>query len=203
MKAVLRAFAYHSARVALLTAILCASTLGGCGKQAQTEDLFSKGEFAYLEAQYDEAILKFKAHLLERPNDAGAHLYLGESYLLKKSPSLVIAQGEIETALDLFNRNGGKNPIKRFGSAKYFELRCHLSLAKIRLRQILLLVELGQVWRIPPLIERCRDELDAASALAPDSPDVGNLRKVLDQVRELNAPEPTPSTPKSDAGLAV
>ena len=137
-----------------------------------------------LDQRYGEAIPVLKTYLCRHPDNAGGHFYLGSSYLLSKSPWMVLARGEIETALALFEQQGGKSPIERFSDV-YFELRCHLELAKILLRQMVHLVDSGAPPEsLRPLVERAEETLTKARAIAPEAADVAQLEALVTAMRD-------------------
>lgn len=128
------------ARAISLTLLM--AVLSGCAKQPE-RNLFAEAEHLYLDQRYDEAVVLLKQHLARHPEDAGAHFYLGTCYLSSpKNGWLGIAQGELQTALALFERQGKINPIPRFNDSTYFELICHINLAKVYLRLILNIMDM-------------------------------------------------------------
>ena len=99
--------------------------------RAPERDLFKEGETLFLNGEYDAAVEVFKQRLVQDPNDAGAHFYLGTCCFYNTDNNwLGIALGELETALSLFERQGKVNPVPRF-SAEYFEMICHVNQAYI------------------------------------------------------------------------
>ena len=152
----------------------------GCSRAEPTLD---QAEDLYRDQRYDEAIPVLKGYLLLHPDDAGAHFYLGSSYLLTSDPWLVPAMGELQTAMALFERSGKKSPIERF-SDTYFELRCHLELAKVLLKQLMYLSDYPASPRISAaILERCDAILADARKVDPESPDVRQLDEILTAIR--------------------
>lgn len=140
-------------------------------------------EALYHAGKYDEAVPLLKAYLLEHPRDAAAHFYLGRAYLLSDDPWLLAAQGEIKMALACFKANGKVSPILEF-SDEYFELRCHLELAKVLIRQIMVLDEMGANPALrAPLLDRCREIADTARDLSPDAREVKQLDQLIEALR--------------------
>ncbi|MBN2307725.1 MAG: hypothetical protein JXR94_02070 [Candidatus Hydrogenedentes bacterium] len=184
-----------TAAVLAVPGVCIGLALAGCGPK---EDLFAKGEELYLSGQYEEAIDTFRQFLVEHPGHAGAHFYLGSSYMLSSDPWMELAKGEIETALALFERGGKVSSIARF-TDKYFELRCYLELAKILFKQILFVSshggppEMGQF-----LVHRCEGILEDARRVDPDAREVKELEQLLREMRAfvLN-PQQFPAQPQA------
>lgn len=183
----------------LAVALLCAA----CGHPPQ-EDLFKKGEALYLDQRYDDAIAVFKQFLLDHPESAGAHFYLGTCYFAsEKNRWLGIAQGELETAIAQFERQGKVNPIPRFRDATYFELIAHINLAKTYIRLALTVLQspppkmqgLNRRAAIALLLDKCDEQYQIVKKIAPDHPDVKWLRGQIDDFRQ------TLSIPRRPAGL--
>jgi len=167
-----------------------------CSRNTPT-NLFERAEYLILEQRYEEAIPVLKQFLLKNPYHSGAHYYLGRCYFAPKDKFwFAIAEGEIQTALALFLRDGKKSTIQRF-SAEYFELICHLDIAKIRLRQAMFLTEkLGDFRAAAALLEQATHSVEAAREVSPNSPDVQQIDQLIrDFRRSLEMPMPRPSTP--------
>ncbi len=181
------------------------AALGASCANAPDPDLFAEGEKLYLEGEYDRTIVSFKAHLLKHPENAGSHWYLGTCYLFSSQQRwLGIAQGEFETALALFERQGKANPIPRF-NAEYFEMMCHINQAKVYL---LLMDSLAQNPRlfpgmdarvvIPGLLAKCKEHAELAEKVAPGNPDVEELKRIL------TPPPPKPvAAPSAPGTLSI
>ena len=186
--------------------VFAAGTSLSCRQEPEV-GLFAQGETLYLDGRYDEAIAVFKRFLLEHPDHAGAHFYLGTCYLSSDANAwLGIAQGELQTALALFERQGKVNPIKRFSSATYFEMICHINQAKIYMNLMLTVMEDPPTWmrRVDPraamamLLEKCEEQYEAARHVDPSNPDVEGLRKQIDMLRgALQIPARPPDTPSA------
>ena len=175
-------------------AVLCVA----CSR-APERDLSKEGEVLYLKGEYTAAAEVFKRRLIQNPDDAGAHFYLGTCYLYDTNKNwLGIAQGELETALSLFERQGKVNPVPRF-SAEYFEMICHLNQAKVYL---VLIDELAKAPRqfggvvpgsvIPKILEKCKEQADLAERVSPGNPDVVALKSLVRQLTEGAGPAPRP-----------
>ena len=176
-----------------LLALLLIAAVAGCGEQ---EDLFERGEYLMLEARWAEAIPVLRQYLLENPGHPGAHFYLGRAYMLSGERLLLHAEGELITARHLFHEQGGESPIERF-SDTYFELICHLELAKVYMQIITILIEQPFNDRFTETaLKRIEEQLEAAREIDPDSPDVETLDEFVKEVREtfdaMERPEPTP-----------
>lgn len=183
----------------LLAAAICAA-VAGCGEE---EDLFDRAEYLMLEARWNEAMPVLRQYLRENPGDPGAHFYLGRAYLLSGLPLLLHAEGELKTARHLFEGQGGESPIERF-SDTYFELICHLELAKVYMRIIVQLIDQPYNDHFTrTALERIERELEAARRIDPDSPDVEMLADFVDEVRETLDIEdrPDPDLPRQPEPL--
>lgn len=161
----------------------------GCAPAPQ-RDLFHEGEQLYLDGRYAEAAATFKQRLLEKPDDAGAHFYLGTCYLYDAQNNwLGIAQGELETALALFEKSGKASPVPRF-DAEYFEIICHVNKAKIYLLLISSLVDNSIRYRdfrggslVPAILEKCEEEARLAEGVSATHPDVLWLKQALANIK--------------------
>lgn len=187
-----------------ISLILIVAVLSGCPKQPE-RNLLAEAEQLYLDMRYDEAIALLKQHLVRHPEDAGAHFYLGTCYLSSSQNAwLGIAQGELQTALALFQRQGKVNPIPRFNSATYFEMICHINLAKVYLRLIINVMDTDpsrlQVDKraaIRKLVDGLEEQYEAARAIAPNDADVMSLRQRIIDIRAM-----VRFAPQSDATRA-
>lgn len=188
----------------VMTAIVLGLALASCEK-APEEDLFAKAETHYLDKHYDEAIDLFKQFLLDHPDHSGAHFYLGTCYFASDDNRwLGIAQGELETAIALFERQGKVSSISRF-NATYFELISHISLAKIYLGLVFTIVE--DSAQIPGLdrrqaagmaLDKCDEQYEIVKKIDPDHGDVLWLRNQIDKMRgALSIPRRPASAPAS------
>lgn len=168
---------------AAATLFLAAALAAGCaGPPAPSRaESLAEGEFLCLEGRWNDAIRALRAHLLLFPEDPGGHFYLGRAYLNAESPWLVLAEGELDTALRLFVRQGKTSPTPRF-TDEYFEMICHIESSKVYLKQLLFLLDNPVLLPgVSPamIIERCRKSLDAARAIDPQWPDVLHLEGLL------------------------
>ncbi len=194
----------HRVRVIPLSvAVAFAALLTPACNRPPEEDLFSAGETLYLDQRYDEAIDAFKRFLQDNPNHAGAHFYLGTCYFASDDNRwLGIAQGELQTAIALFERQGKVSPIPRFNDT-YFELISHINLAKIYLGLALSIVEdrsglpgLDRRRAVELALEKCEEQYDIVAQIDPENADVAWLRDQIDTLRRaLSIPRrpPTPS----------
>jgi len=190
------------ARAINLTLLLV--LVSGCAKQPE-RDLFAESEQLYLSLRYDDAIGLLKQHLAQHPEDAGAHFYLGTCYLNSpKNGWLGIAQGELLTALALFDRQGKVNPIPRFNDATYFELICHINLAKVYLRLVLNVMnmdanqlKIDHRTALRGLVNGLQEQYEAAKQIDPNHADVKGLRERIEEVQGFMQTLPSPSTPST------
>ncbi|MCC6794381.1 MAG: hypothetical protein IT366_04625 [Candidatus Hydrogenedentes bacterium] len=185
-------FARTSILVILVAACACS--------RAPQRDLFKEGETLYLDGKYSEAADVLKQRLIENPDDAGAHYYLGNTYMsncirpdktaLSNSDMtpdrwLGIAQGELEVALELFKRQGKVSPIPRF-DATYFEMMCHVTRAKIHFILLQSILDAppnprGPDMRslVPGIIKKCAEEAEQAEKVSPDAAEVRELKELI------------------------
>ncbi len=168
-----------------------ATTLGGCAKSLSEDDLqslFDQGEFLCREARWKEARTVLREFLLYKPNHAGAHFYLGRAYLLARDFRPAIAEGELQTALELFIEGGRISPIERFGH-DYFELICNVESAKVCVLQIDLMLALGAPpATVRPVLERAARYAQEAEAVMPGTKDVRLLQEAISAYRLLRSP---------------
>ncbi|MDZ4860841.1 MAG: hypothetical protein SGI88_17835 [Candidatus Hydrogenedentes bacterium] len=180
----------------LVSIVVLAACAASCNR-APAPDFFAEGEELYLKGEYDEAIERFKGYLLADPDHAGAHWYLGTCYLYSSEHRwLGIAQGELETALALFNRQGKANPIPRFNET-YFEMMCHINQAKIYLLLVETLIQNPRAFPgldaravIPGLLAKCAEHAGLADEVSPGNPDVVELKRILDRAAGERPAEP-------------
>jgi len=162
-----------------LIAIALWLLLTGCSNVLEDEEvdaLFTQGEFLCLEAQWENARPLLKQFLLHHPNHAGAHFYLGRTYYYSR-PRL--AEGEFQTALELFIENGRMSTIERYGD-QYFELICNLESAKVCLLQTDQLIKRGvPPSMMGPTLERASRYVRAAGAVKPGAKDVRILEDAI------------------------
>ena len=173
--------------------------LAGCDTELDEQELqslFDEGEFLCREARWSEARVVFKKFLLHRPNDAGAHFYLGRAYLFSDDFRPAIAEGELQTALELFVQGGRISPIERFGH-DYFELICNVESAKVFLLQTeYLLLQGAPLEAVKPLLERTAHYAQEADAAMPGTKDVKLLQEAIAGYR---TPPRTPSTQRPNS----
>lgn len=166
--------------------------LNGCDtgpSRAELQALFDEGEFLCREARWDEAREVLRKFLLHNPDHAGAHFYLGRAYLFSTDFRPAIAEGELQTALQRFIDGGRQSPIDRFGP-DYFEMICHVEIAKVYLLQIDLFQSMGASPRaLQGLYQRAVDSTQRAKAIIPGSKDVADLEEILG----LSQPAPSAS----------
>ncbi len=190
-------------RLACLLLLVCGPLLAGCDISPDEQELrrlFDEGESLCLEEHWQEARAVLKAYLIYRPDHAGAHFYLGRTYLLSRP---VIAEGEFQTALDLFIEGGRISTIERFDH-DYFELICNIEAAKACLLQI----DLMLVWGAPPaaaqpLLERAKRYAREADIVMPDTQEVRDLEKAIADYRRLRPLTFPRSRNRLDAPMTV
>ncbi|MCP4641238.1 MAG: hypothetical protein GY851_12425 [bacterium] len=174
----------------IIAAVAALTVFGGC--RTDSADRLPKAEELYLAQRYDEAIPLLRQHLVVHPDDAAGHFYLGSCYMLSSDPWMVLAQGEIETALAIFERTGKKSPIDRFTDT-YFELRCHLELAKILFKQVIFLADENGPPRLAAMVvERLEETLERVRKIDPSAPEVAQLEGLIARVHTIPGLRLTP-----------
>lgn len=154
----------------------------GCSTPSEVDppvDLFAHGEYLCREARWGEARDVLREFLLDNPDHAGAHFYLGRSYLFwEEDFRPIIAEGELQTALALY-RESGEHHIERFPD-DYFELICDVESVKVCIRQVDLMQQLGFPRQaLVPVLDRAWRYTESAQKTLPDHPDVTMSREVL------------------------
>lgn len=181
---------------ALTLLIVIAGIVAACNARPNG-DLLAKGEHLFNTEKWGAAIPVLKQRLLQDPDDAGAHYYLGRCYLAMAIKNIrkaypVIAEGELRTALNLFIKGGRHSPIPRFNDT-YFELSCHYQLANVYLFQLSLM---EQLHATPPDIEDKLEllerEVNAARAIKPNAPEIKQYDQQVQDIRNrYNLPNPS------------
>jgi hypothetical protein len=153
--------------------------------------LMAQAEFLVREARWAEAIDALQRLLRQQPTHSGAHFYLGRCWLNvprfneREGPWLVLAEGELRLASQLFEQQGRTSSIERF-SDEYFEVICNVERAKVYLKQLnFLAANPGRLAgaTVETVIDELRQAVDAAKAIDPDSPDVRTLENILADLR--------------------
>lgn len=181
-------------------ALVCGlALLVGCPRAAQ-EDWLAQAQTLCQGQQWNGAIPLLKRHLLERnPNahtDAAAHFFLGRCYMNGGRFYPGAAEGELQTALRLFLENGKQSPIEGY-SDDYFELCCHLELAKVYLRLLMHAARLGAgPASMHGIFRQAQQAADNARRLAPDSDDVRELQDILDSIATRPPGRPATTRPR-------
>ena len=159
--------------------------------------LLAEAEILVLDQKWAEARELLKRHLVNYPDDAGAHFYLGRCYMLDEPLWPVVAEGEFQTALRLFNRNGKQSPIERY-PAQVFEWFCYKEMATTLLLQIDRLVEGGVTPRqVGALIEQARYYYERAVELQDDPEGLAEMDAILRGL-EMESRKPPFQRPAAD-----
>ncbi|MFO7973120.1 MAG: hypothetical protein R6V12_00630 [Candidatus Hydrogenedentota bacterium] len=194
----------RSLRTGALALTICI-VLPGCGASPEEgrQDLMAQADFLVREARWADAIDVLKQHLLAHPEDSGAHFYLGRSWLNvpeyngQEGPWLVLAEGELRLALQLFNDQGKKSTIERYTDT-YFETICHLERAKVYLKQLTYLADnRGRLAgaTTESIMTELRQAVTDAKAVNPDSPDVWAFERLLNTMQAPRENPPGQKTP--------
>lgn len=165
--------------ICVFAAVLAVAALA-CACTSEAPDPGARAYALLKEGQWNEAAEAAKQLLLARPNDAAAHFILGRCYLNGPQFYPAAAAGELNIALELFNQNGRNSPIDEYDD-KYFELRCHLELAKVYLRRYYELAGHGAPeWMLKEPRREMKRQAEAAEKIAPDSEDVHELKAIIE-----------------------
>jgi tetratricopeptide (TPR) repeat protein len=161
--------------------------------------VMERAEFLVLEQRFSEAIPLLRGVLRWRPHDAAAHYYLGRAYY--NAPDnfwFGIAKGEIKTALALFLKDGRESPIERF-SDEYFELNCHLDIARIHSLQAVAILQAGAPAALAlQYLDQAEDALEAAEEVVPGAQEIQHIQQGIDDVRAGVRQGPRPQQPSPD-----
>jgi tetratricopeptide (TPR) repeat protein len=164
-----------------VVACVLALLFSACSAEPK-EDLLEEAELLCLDQQWEKARPLLRRYLHQDPNNAAAHFYLGRCSLMADPEvySYFVAEGEFQTALRIFRRNGRVNPIARFASADTFEYRCQLGSAKVYLN--ILDHAFGNnisVWQVQETVKRGIAYLDLAAEILPDDPELQDYQRAF------------------------
>jgi hypothetical protein len=153
--------------------------------------MFHDAEQLMLEAQWRKAHTLLRIFLKENPDHPGAHFYLGRSYLyLEDDFRPLIAEGELQTALALYNENGEKSYIDRFNSPNYFPMICNIESAKVSLKEYAFLVNLNAPQRLVQLnVRKARHYVEEAKKISADSKDVQDYDAYIRELEQSTLSE--------------
>ena len=162
--------------IVAIPGILFLLVLTSCSNSPTPEEnaeLFALGESLCLEQRWGEARIVLREFLMDNPNHPGAHFYLGRSYLFwEEDFRPAIAEGELQTAFQLFMENDLESQIDRF-SRKYFLIICNIETVKVCLKEYDFLQSLGAPKsRLRPIALRARMYLDVARRVDAEHKDV-------------------------------
>jgi tetratricopeptide (TPR) repeat protein len=167
-------------------AVLALGALAACcGREPTPETLraqFDEAERLSRSGEYGKAQALLKDYLLYRPDDAGAHYYLGRTYFLYEEFRPVMAEGEYQTALRLFIGQGRRSPIERFEPA-YFEMICNVDSAKVLYKQCDAGLALGAPKSaLRPIMERALEYIERGRIAMPDAAEVDQIGTFVRQL---------------------
>ena len=149
----------------------------GCSRPAP--DFNGQAQALIEQTRWDDAIDILKRRLIDQPQDVAAHFLLGRCYLNGSMFYPGTAEGEFSTALRLFIDQGRHSPIPEYDD-RYFELRCHLELAKVYLRICVDYADRGapkSVMQRP--MRKLKKAAEEAEKIAPESQDVKDLKSMM------------------------
>lgn len=119
-------------RIAAL--VLLAAAMGACGQRGQETPLLRAHQLGE-QYRWGEAMPFAKAHLTAHPGDPAGHYLLGRCYLHAPQPYLVMAEGELRTALHGFQRTRSVGGLAPYMSPAQFEAAIYRELARTDLRR--------------------------------------------------------------------
>ncbi len=118
--------------LAALCAVLLA--LAGCQPVPGDETLLEAYRLGKREARWDLAMPLLKVYVNAHPHDVGGHFLLGQAYLHSTGRWLLIAEGELRTALARYQFTKQAGPIAQILEPKPFEAAIHRELALLYMR---------------------------------------------------------------------
>ncbi len=158
--------------------------LAACAAEPK-RDLVAEAEALCFDEKWDKAKDLLRQHLLDNPNDTAAHFYLGRCYLMASPERFrpATAEGEFQTALHIFRRNGRINPIEGFASADYFEYICQIESAKVYLNIVdLLLDSRVNIRQVQEFVRRGKSYVDLAAETLPGDPDLPEYQRAFESL---------------------
>ncbi|HEX72113.1 MAG TPA: hypothetical protein ENN65_02235 [Candidatus Hydrogenedentes bacterium] len=163
------------AGLVLVAALLCAC--GQSGEESLLDRAYQLGE----QYRWREAMPLVKAHLIAHPGDPAGHYLLGRCYLHDPQPFLVIAEGELRTALHAFQRIRDHGALARHMSAVEFEAAIYRELARSDMRRTREAMNLGfPPSLVRPHLERALEAVRQGRAIAPDDPGLREMEETLE-----------------------
>jgi len=181
-------------------AIAIAASVAACRpipSDATLAALKGSGESLLAEGKIEDAQDAFKEYLRQRPLDEDAHYLLGRTYILALDARPILAEGEYQTALRLFEKRLARGEPTVY-SEQRFRLMCALESAKA------MYVRAGTLdsYKIPreyvmDALLRSDAHLKAAEAIDPDDADVRHVRQRLNALAHRLRIPLNPSQPPS------
>jgi len=187
----------------VLAVALAAAVTGTACRQPPGEEVLVQAETLIRNQEYDRAVPLVKEFLCHYPDHSGAHYYLGRCYRdSTESYWLELSLGEINTALHFFYRDGKRSTIKRFKD-EYFEMICHVDVAKIRLKQAMYLVENnGDPRVIGGILDEADSALERARRAKPGAAEIPPGQESIDELRRLLRTPDRPGNSRNRRGPA-
>ncbi len=172
---------------------------GGCRGSGAADALaqaYALGE----KYHWQEAMPLVKGYLLAHPEDPAGHFLLGRCYLHNPVPYLMVARGELETALFHLQQAPSPGGLTGIMSTQQLEAAIHRELARTLMRwsREALNARLPQ----PVVMQSLRqalDEVNKGRALDPESP---LLKEMEETLKSLIEKSPSPETTLS-SGLTL
>jgi len=162
----------------------------GC-RRSPGEDVLLDSYRLGQQHRWNQALPHVKAYLIEHPDDAAGHYLLGQCYLHVPAPHLTIANGELQTALNCFQRTRDLGVFASLMTPNKFESDIHRRSALVYMR----MVREGMTHGLPPgllrpQLARALEHVRRARALDPASPILEEMEEALVRTSEELEREP-------------
>lgn len=179
------------AMLVLAAGVLAAVAFSSCSTP-DDRDLLAEAQFLSRDGRWQEAVPILKELLLSDPSNPGGHYYLGQCYLLSQDFRPLLAEGEYQTALAYFLRDGGDRKIAGF-QPRYFEMMCNVESAKVALKLAAILSSHGSPMNeLQDILDRARDYIQRAREVNPNSPEVRDISELLESLENPRSGFPAP-----------
>lgn len=183
----------------LLPAMLLAA---GCAEKEDSEALFARMISLGEQDRWPEVRPVMKAYLQRHPNDASAHLLLGQCYQWPPTLYLTVAEGEFRTALNLYHRNSDMGGLEDILTPSEFESIIHQETARVQMKWSLYFKQIDQLPNaaaVEPL-RRALIHVRKGLELEPGSRTLQEMERSL--VREVGEELPVRSARLPHSGAA-
>lgn len=133
------------------------------------------------ERKWDEAFPLIRSFLMDHPDHPGGHLLLAQYYLRSADPWPYVAEGEVNTAMSLFEQNDNQAGLE-LTPDENFVGECEVDLAVASLRRMQMAFNADMPTRsIVQHFDEFRTRLQQARENGSASPRLENLEKRLEE----------------------